>query len=109
MNSLDGLKSLRINNHSNITLPYLNINSFRKKCDGLKVIINENVDILCIAETKIGESFPTAQFLLPGCHKPYRLYVSDKQAALLIYIKAHLPSRLLSNHISPKDIQVIPF
>ena len=109
MNSLDGLKSLRIRNHSNITFSYLNINSIRKKLDDLKLIINENVDILCIAETKIDESFPIAQFLWSGYHKPYRLDISDKQGGLLIYIKAHLPSRLLSNHISPKDIQAIPF
>ena len=55
------------------------------------------------------ESFPTAQFLLPGYHNPYRLDISNKQGGLLIYIKAHLPSRLLSNHISPKDVQAIPF
>ena len=109
MNSLDGLKSLRIHNHSNITFSYLNINSIRKKFDDLKVIVYENVDILCIAETKIDESFPTAQFLWSGYHKPYRLDISDKQGGLLIYIKAHLPSRLLSNHISPKDIQALPF
>ena len=107
MNSLDGLKSLRMHNHSNITLSYLNINSIRKRFDDLKLIVNENVDILCIAETKI-ESFPTAQFLLPG-YKPYRLDISDKQGGLLIYVKAHLPSRLLSNLISPKDIQAVPF
>ena len=99
MNSVDGPKSLRIHNHSNITFSYLNIYSIRKKFDDLKLIINENVDILCIAETKIDECFPTAQFLLSGYHKPYRLDISDKQGGLLIYIKAHMPSRLLSNHI----------
>ena len=109
MNYLDGLKSLRIHNHSNITFSYLNINSIRKKLDYLKLIINENVDILCIAETKIDESFPTAQFLWSGYHKTYSLDISDKQGGLLIYIKAHLPSRLLSNHISPKNTQAIPF
>ena len=108
MNSLDGLKSLRIQNHSNIILSYLNIKSIRNKFDDLKLIVNEYLDILCIAETKIDESFPTAQFLLPGYHKPYRLDISDKQGGLLIYIKAHLPSKLLSNHISPKDIQAVP-
>ena len=55
-----------------------------------------------IAKTKIGKSFPTVQFLLPGYHKPYRLDISDIQRGLLIYIKTHLPSRLLSNHISLK-------
>ena len=109
MNSLDGLKSLRIHNHSNIILSYLNINSIRNKFDDLELKVNENLDILYIAETKIDESFPTAQFLLPGHHKPYRLDISDKQKGLLIYIKAHLPSKLLSNHISPKDIQAVPF
>ena len=109
MNSLDGLKSLRIHNHRNITFSYLSINSIRKTFDDLKLIVNKNVDILCIAETKIDESFPTAQFLLAGYHKPYHLGISDKQGGLLIYIKAHLSSRLLSNLISPKDIQEVPF
>ena len=47
--------------------------------------------------------------LISGYHKPYRLDISDKQGGLSIYIKAHLPSKLLSNHISPKDIQAVPF
>ena len=109
MSSLDGLKSLRIHNHSNITLSYLTINSIRKTFDDLKLTVNENVDILCIAEAKIDKSFPAVQFLLPGYHKPYRLDISDKQGGLSIYIKAHLPSGLLSNLISPKDIQEVPF
>ena len=37
--------------------------------DNLKTIINENLDILCIAESKIDKSFTTAQFTLPGYHK----------------------------------------
>ena len=101
-------RNLSESNHSNITHSYLNINSIRKKFDDLKLIINENVDILCIAETKIDESFPPAQFLLPGYHKPYCLDISDKQTRVLIYKKAHLPSRLSSNHILPKDMQTIP-
>ena len=109
MNSLDGLRSLRIHNHRNITLSYLNINSTRKNFDDLRLIVNENVDILYIAETKIDESFPTAQFFLSGYHKPYRLDISNKQGGLLIYIKAHLPPRLLPNLISPKVIQTVPF
>ena len=60
MNSL-GLNSL-----------YLNINSIEKKFDNLKSIINENVDILCISETKTEGSFPTAQFLLPRYHQTRR-------------------------------------
>ena len=81
MNSLDKLKSFRIHNHSNITLSYLNINSVRKKLDDLKLMINKNADIVCIAE-----SFLTSQFLLPGYQNPYHLGISNKQGGLLIYI-----------------------
>ena len=88
---------------------YLNINSIRNKFDNLKLIIEENVDILCVAETKIDKSFPTAQFNWLGYHKPYRLDISGRQGGLLIYIKSHLLSRRLANYTTPKDIQVISF
>ena len=72
----------------------------------LEVTIDENIDILCIAETKIDESFPWAQFVLSCYHKPSLLDISDKQGGLLIYIKSHLPSRPLSIHNIHNDIQV---
>ena len=39
----------------------------------------------------------------------YYKKVTDKQGGLLVYIKSHLPSKLLSTHNISKDIQVIPF
>ena len=65
--------------------------------------------MLCTAETKISESLSTAQFTLPGYHKPYRLDITDKQRGLLVYIKSHLPSKLLSTHNTSNDVQVNPF
>ena len=61
---------------------YLNINSIRNKFDNLKLIIDEHVDILCVAETKIDNSFPTAQFSWPGYHRSNRLDISDRQGGL---------------------------
>ena len=66
--SLNELKSLRIRNHKNIIVSCLNINSIRNKFDGLKLITDENVDILCIADTKIDEPFLTVEFILSGYH-----------------------------------------
>ena len=102
--SLDGLNSLRTHNHSNI-ISHLNISSTRNKFDDLKLIIDENVDILCIAKTKIDEYFQTAQFILPDYHKLYRLDVTDKQGGLLVYIKSHLPSKPLSTQNISNNIQ----
>ena len=101
-NSLAELKSLRIRNHNNVIFSYLSINSIRKKFDNLTLIIDEHVDILCVAETKIDNSFPTAQFSWPGYHKPYRLDISDRKGGLLVYIRSHLPSLPLTNYIIPK-------
>ena len=108
-NSLAALKFLRVQNHNNVIFSYLNINSIRNKFDHLKLIIDEHVDILCVPETKIGNSSPTAQFSWPGYHKPYRLDISDRRVGLLVYIKSHLPSRRLTNYTMPKGIQIIPF
>ena len=103
------LKSHQIRNYSNVIFSYLNINSIRNKFDNLKLIIDKHVDILCVAETKIENSFPTAQFSWPKYYKPYRLDISDRQGELLVYIKSHLLSRRLTNYIMSKNVQIIPF
>ena len=78
---LNDLRSLRIQNPRNIIFSYLNINSIRYKFDNRKRVINENLDILCIAESKTDKSFTTVQFMFPGCHKPYRLDISEGKEA----------------------------
>ena len=42
---------------------YLNISSIRNMVGDLDKMVNGNSDILCIAETKSGESFPNDQFV----------------------------------------------
>ena len=62
-----------------------------------------------LKESKIDKSFTTALFMLPGYHKPYRLDISDRKGGLIVYIKSHLPSRLLKNFDIPSNIQIILF
>ena len=64
------LKVLRSDNPSNLNFCYLNINSVRNKFTNLQTIINGNVDIVSIAETKLDASFPSAQFTLEEYHTP---------------------------------------
>ena len=49
-----------------------------KKLDDLKFLLRQSVDILCILETKLGESSPTIQFAIEGFNKPYRRDVNSK-------------------------------
>ena len=44
----------------------LNINSIRNKFDALSFIIDTNIDILITSETKLDDSFSSAQFRLKG-------------------------------------------
>ena len=62
------LFNLRCKNPSNLNFAYLNNNSVRHKFENLMGIINENLDIFTIAETKLDGFFPTVQFEIKGYH-----------------------------------------
>ena len=63
---LETLKLINIKNKNRLILAHLNINSLRNKFDALKLLIKEKIDILVITETKLDETFPTAQFFIEG-------------------------------------------
>ena len=103
------LSDLRSNNPSNLNFCYLNINSVRNKFTDFQEIINGNVDVISIAETKIDASFPSAQFVFEGYHSPYRLDVSNRSGGILVYVKSSIPSRRLSCENLCDSIQAVPF
>ena len=49
-----------------LNLGHLNINLLRNKSDYLKNTIDRNIDNFLISETKLDDSFPTAQFKSMG-------------------------------------------
>ena len=75
-----------LDNPKNIIFSYININSIGNKFENLCEIIENNVDVLSIAETKFDSSFPNAQLVLPGFHKPLRLDMNNRSCGLLVYI-----------------------
>ena len=54
------------------------------------------MNILMISETKLNDSFLTAQFLHHGFSAPHRLDVKSKGGRILLYIMEDIPSRLLN-------------
>ena len=102
------LKNIKLKYPLNLCTAHLNINSIANKIDNLKSMLEQNLDIFCIAETKIDQSYPESQFCIPGYRKPYRLDISDKSGGLLVYVKETLPSRLLTKFKIPPDLQIIP-
>ena len=92
------LRNLKLENAGNIIFSYLNINFMQHKSENLCELDAGNVDVLCIAETKLDPSFPNSQFLIPGFHKPVRMDVSSWRGGILVYIKFSLPSKMLTSN-----------
>ena len=59
-----------------------------------------------ISETKLDDSFPSAQFLIKGFSAPYRLDRNSKGGGLFFYIREDLPSKILT-HSSNCDIETL--
>ena len=76
-------------------MAHLNINSIRNKFEALTYIIDNNIDLLLISETKLDDSFPTAQFQMKGFSVPYRYDRNGKGGGLLLYIREDIQSKLL--------------
>ena len=81
----------------------------RNKFTDLQTIINGNVDIVSIAETKLDASVPSAQFTLEEYHTAYGLDTNNKSGGILLYLKSSIPSRCLCYEELRISIQVIPF
>ena len=84
------LFDVKFDNPSNLNFTYLNINSVRNKFENFKEIVNVNVDIFTIAETKLDGSFPTSQFELEGYYSPFRLDITKQSGGFLVYMKSSI-------------------
>ena len=100
-----------------MSLAYLNINSIQNKFSSIPHLIDNNLDISAIVETKLDSSFPESQFILPGMRKPFRLDVTSRKDGLLTfanndirskYVNNDIPSKYLRSFHLPGDIQAIP-
>ena len=71
-------------------------------------MLQQNIDVICIAESKLYSYFPESQFRIPGYTIPYRHDVTGDSGGLLIYVKETIPSKILTDFTLPKEIQAIP-
>ena len=65
------------------------------KFSSLINIINNNIDILMISETKLNSSFPTEQFHIHGFSEPYKFDRNSNGGGILLYIRENIPSKLI--------------
>ena len=68
---LEGLQKLKNQYRSNSLIGYLNINFLQHKIDSLREILKKPpLEIICVDETKLDESFPDHQFKIDGYQSP---------------------------------------
>ena len=99
-------KKMKQNNPKKIVIGHVNINSIRQKFVFLKEIVQRNIDILLISETKLDQTFPVGQFYIDGFHSPFR---KDRDGigagaggGLLLFILDHIPCQEIKWNFSPK-------
>ena len=79
----NSLKESLLKHPKKVCLSYINISSIRNKLEPLSEFVCTPVDFLAISETKLGSSFPTAQFILLGFTTPYRKVVTARSGGYL--------------------------
>ena len=81
------LQDLRLQHRKNPLTGYLNINSLRKKMSDLRVLLHDlQLEYFVISETKLDDSFPSAQFAI----KNYEIPDFGVSTAIMLS-RRHLP------------------
>ena len=101
------LKNIQLKNTDRLVLGHLNINSIVGKFDDLKILIENDIDILVLTETKIDSSFPNAQFSIDGFSTPFRLDQNRFGGGVIIYVRGNISCKQLTKHTLPDEIEGI--
>ena len=99
------INNFKIKNHNRVIFAHLNINSLRNKFDMLSDIVKNKIDILCISETKLNDTFPSSNFFIPGYSAPYRLDRSGNGGGILLYVREDIPSKELKFIPIPNNME----
>ena len=92
--SFSTLHELRKSNPFRVIIGHININSTGNKFEPLKEMIQDNIDILLVSETKLDDTFPVGQFYIDGYSTPYRFDRTSHGGGILLYIREDIPSKM---------------
>ena len=93
---------MKIHSRVKLIIPHLNINSIRNKFDSIVFIIEKNVDILLISETKLNDSFPSGQFKIYRFSMPCWYGGDSMVRGLLLHVRHDVPAKLLKHDFGAK-------
>ena len=101
-------KDLKYKYSDKTIIAYLNINSYRyKACDIIDILKGQFIDIMCIAETKLDQTFPDAQFHADNYVLYRRDGASGYSGGLIVYASSMLSTRRRSDLEADLELIVI--
>ena len=106
--TLSILNKLKLKNVNRLVIGHLNINSLPGKFDQLKVVIENNIGILIVTETKIDSNFSSSQFMTEGFSMPFRFDRNRCGGGVIVYVRDDIPSEQLTKHKLP-DVFLLCF
>ena len=65
----------------------------------------QHIHILVLTETKLDDTFPTAQILVTGFSEPYRLDRNRNGVGVIIYSCEDIPKKRPDKHVFPYNIE----
>ena len=83
----------------------ININFIGNKFELLFSLVSDNTDVLLIFETKIDNTFSVSQLCVPGYSVPLGLDRTGNGEGIMLFLKEHIPCRMLSKFIFEKLIE----
>ena len=101
------IEDLRKKHPKNVIVSFLNMNSIRNKFKNFMDLIGSKIDIIIFGETKFDDSFPRAQFKIPGFKMPYQLDVNARSGGLMVMINENISSKTLNGIDIVPDMQII--
>ena len=93
------LKKILLQNSNRSIFSHFTIYSILNKLDSLVTIVNKNIDVLRMSETKNDPSFTRAHFHIEGYTTPYRLGRAMHGSNMLLYVREKTPSSLLDSDV----------
>ena len=98
---------MRITDINRLIIGHLNVNKIDTKFESLKNIIEGNLDMFVLSETKLDDSYPTHEFNVEGYQLPFRHDRNAYGGGIRIYVKEGIPWKELKNLHNPKDFEGI--
>ena len=92
------LRNLKETHRDRPIIAQLNINFLHPKFDPLIDLVKENVDVLMVSETKLDDTFTTAQFHIEGFQEPIRLDRNKNGGGIMVFIRDGLDSKEIKSH-----------